>query len=87
MSILNVINAWLQNSEIYEQYLKNAPVPLNNIFFDTLLLLAIIIYIVYRVLVYIRCSHTNKVMHIDHDKKLEESVNKNTDAIEKTSWW
>ena len=87
MSILNSINVWLQNSALYTQYLKNAPMPLNNIFFDTLLLLAIILYIVYRVLVYIRCSHTNKVMHIDHDKKVEESINKNTDAIKKDSWW
>lgn len=87
MGVIDKFNAWLQASALYKNYLEKMPVPLNNIYFDTFLLLAIILYIVYRVAVFLRCSHTNSRIQHKHNEAVEGELLNNPDNIRKTNWW
>lgn len=88
MGVIDEFNAWLQASSLYNDYLAKMPVPLNNIYFDTFLILAIAVYVIYRVTVFLRCSHTNSRMQQKHNEAVEEEILSSTEeSIRKTNWW
>ena len=41
---------WLYQTSFYQDILKELPVPLNNIYFDSLVVLVIGVYLIYRIL-------------------------------------
>lgn len=41
---------WLQETRLYQEILQELPVPLNNIYFDSLIILGLAAYLIYRIL-------------------------------------
>lgn len=42
--------SWLYETRLYQEVLKELPVPLNNIYFDSLIILGLLVYLLYRIL-------------------------------------
>lgn len=42
--------SWLYETRLYQEILKELPVPLNNIYFDSLIILGLLAYLLYRIL-------------------------------------
>lgn len=42
--------SWLYETRLYQEILKELPVPLNNIYFDSLIILGLLVYLLYRIL-------------------------------------
>lgn len=72
MNILNSLQAWLEATTLYNKYLLHMPAPLNNIYFDTILVILIIAYCVYRIIddvrIYIRHRRMKKRMEQKNDE-------------------
>lgn len=49
MEYLNMFQDWFSQTGIYQQFLKNMPPPVNNIYFDTACVLVAACYLVFRV--------------------------------------
>lgn len=60
MDYLNTFQNWLEQTSIYQQFLKNMPPPINNIYFDTLCILLILVYVVYRFVERIRVTRYHR---------------------------
>lgn len=42
--------SWLYETRLYQEILKELPVPLNNIYFDSLIIFGLLVYLLYRIL-------------------------------------
>lgn len=48
MEYLNLFQEWFSRTEVYQQFLKNMPPPVNNIYFDTACVLVAVCYLAFR---------------------------------------
>lgn len=57
MEYFYAFQRWLYATTFYQEILKELPVPLNNIYFDSLVLIALAVYLVYRIIeaIHIAC--------------------------------
>lgn len=49
MKYLELIEQFVMNSTIYREFLKKMPAPFNNPYFDTVLLILLVLYLLYRI--------------------------------------
>jgi|GEM_PF-2701415 len=59
MEYFYTFQGWLYDTPFYQEILKELPIPLNNIYFDSLVLIALAVYLVFRIIEAIRigCYH------------------------------
>lgn len=60
MEYLNMFQEWLYQTTLYQEFLKNMPPPVNNIYFDTFCILLAVIYIVYRIVDAVRIARYHR---------------------------
>lgn len=60
MDYFYVFQNWLYQTSLYQNILKEMPAPLNNIYFDSLLVICIIVYLLYRVIEAVRIAGYHK---------------------------
>ena len=60
MEYLNVFQEWLYQTRLYQDFLKNMPPPVNNVYFDTFLILLAVVYILYRIVDAVRIVRYRK---------------------------
>lgn len=67
---------WLYETRLYQEVLKELPVPLNNIYFDSIILIILAAYLIYRILeaIYIACyrRHIRKKREKERKQQLEK---------------
>lgn len=56
MEYFYAFQKWLYDTPFYQEILKELPVPLNNIYFDSLVLIALAVYLVFRIIEAIRIA-------------------------------
>lgn len=50
MNVLDSLQLWIKDTALYNDFLLHMPAPLNNIYFDTIVLALALVYLVYRVM-------------------------------------
>lgn len=60
MEYLNVFQEWLYQTRLYQDFLKNMPSPVNNVYFDTFLILLAVVYFAYRIVDAVRIVRYRK---------------------------
>lgn len=60
MEYLNVFQEWLYQTRLYQDFLKNMPPPINNVYFDTFLILLAVVYFAYRIVDAVRIVRYRK---------------------------
>ena len=60
MEYLNVFQEWLYQTRLYQDFLKNMPPPVNNVYFDTFLILLAVVYFAYRIVDAVRIVRYRK---------------------------
>lgn len=60
MEYLNVFQEWLYQTKLYQDFLKNMPPPVNNVYFDTFLIILAVVYIAYRIVDAVRIFRYRK---------------------------
>ena len=51
---------WFYHTDLYQNILSEMPDPFNNIYFDTVFLLGLVVYVIYRIIEMIRISCYHK---------------------------
>ena len=54
------LQSWLYQTNLYQGILKEMPAPLNNIYFDTVMLVVLVVYVVWRIVEIIRMFRYHK---------------------------
>lgn len=62
MEFLDSLQGWIKGTALYNDFLVHMPAPLNNIYFDTILLAVLIAYGIYRVYDIIQMSKRHKAV-------------------------
>lgn len=60
---------WLYQTDLYQDILREMPAPLNNIYFDTVLVLGLVVYLIYRIIEWIRIRSYHKRMRKNQEKE------------------
>lgn len=67
---------WLYDTRLYQEILKELPVPLNNIYFDSVIIIILAFYLIYRILeaIYIACyrRHIRKKQEKERKQQMEK---------------
>lgn len=75
MEYLNMFQEWLYQTTLYQDFLKNMPPPVNNIYFDTFCIMLGVIYVVYRIVDAVRIARYHRKARErqarEHREKLE----------------
>lgn len=68
--------SWLYETRLYQEILKELPVPLNNIYFDSIVIIILIVYLIYRILeaIYVVCyrRHLRRIQEKERRRQLEK---------------
>ena len=67
---------WLYDTRLYQEILKELPIPLNNIYFDSVIIIILAFYLIYRILeaIYIACyrRHIRKRQEKERKQQMEK---------------
>ena len=85
MDFLNLFQNWLYQTNLYQQFLKNMPPPINNIYFDTFFILIAVIYLIYRIVDRIRVVKYHKKIRERQAKEQKERKNAERELYERES--
>lgn len=76
MDFLDSLQMWIKETALYNDFLLHMPAPLNNIYFDTILLAVLLIYCIYRVIDGIQMSKRHKSVK-ERQLELKEKATEN----------
>lgn len=76
MNFLDSLQAWIEETALYKEFLLRMPAPLNNIYFDTVLLALFLIYCSYRVVDSIQMSRRHRAVK-ERQLELKEKAAEN----------
>lgn len=72
MKYLELVEQLVKNSTIYQEFLKKMPAPFNNPYFDTVVLILLVLYLLYRILDMIRVKRyrakNRKLQRLEHQR-------------------
>lgn len=72
MKYLELVEQLVKNSTIYQEFLKKMPAPFNNPYFDTVVLILLVLYLIYRILDMIRVKRyrakNRKLQRLEHQR-------------------
>lgn len=72
MEYFYAFQRWLYGSILYQNILKEMPAPLNNIYFDSFLVIGLVIYLIYRLVEAIRIARYRK--HIKKQRSADRQL-------------
>lgn len=76
MDFLDSLQMWIKETALYNDFLLHMPAPLNNIYFDTILLAVLLIYCGYRVIDGVQMSKRHKAVK-ERQLELKEKAAEN----------
>ena len=69
MDFLDSLQVWIKGTALYNDFLLHMPAPLNNIYFDTILLALVLIYCGYRVIDSVQMSKRHRAVNVRQLKR------------------
>lgn len=76
MDFLDSLQMWIKETALYNDFLLHMPAPLNNIYFDTILLAVLLMYCGYRVIDGVQMSKRHKAVK-ERQLELKEKTAEN----------
>lgn len=72
MEFLNSFQEWFSQTDFYRQFLQNMPPPLNNIYFDTVCIVVIVCYLLFRIVDGLRIAGYHRRLRKRQAKERQE---------------
>lgn len=81
MQFLYNLTDWLAETRFYKDFLSSMPAPLDNIYFDTVLLAILILYGIYRIIDAVQASNRHRAIRRRQDELKEKQAENEINAI------
>lgn len=81
MEYFYAFQRWLYDTPFYQEILKELPVPLNNIYFDSLVLIGLAIYLIYRIIEAIRIACYRRRIRRKQDRERRQQLEREKEMM------